>query len=73
METNSTAAQTQGSNVRSIFVEPRAFLSQDGQYLTFILPNGTRIRKHRNYLLQILGVPYQKVGTAESSDKAEAK
>lgn len=41
------------------FGKVRAFLSQDGEYLTIVLPGNMLVRKHVNFFKAILGVPYK--------------
>ena len=50
MKTNNNTQPTQTTNVsQGFFAEPRAFLSNDGQYLTLVLPGNMRVRKHVNF------------------------
>ncbi len=44
--------------IRPVFEEPAVRLSKDGQYLTLILSNNVRVRKHVNYFKAILGIPF---------------
>jgi hypothetical protein len=55
MEQNQTNNQT---TREGFYVEPRAYLSRDGEYLTLVLPGNIIVRKHVNYYKQILGIVY---------------
>ena len=71
METNNAITRESTSKVQGFFAQPRAYLSKDGEYLTLVLPGGMLVRKHRNFFLHILGVPYQKkVATEPQSHEA---
>ena len=48
----------QSPNLQGFFADPRAYLSRDGEYLTIVLPGNMRVRKHRNWWLAILKVPF---------------
>ena len=40
------------------YIEPKAFLSRNGEYISLLLPNGMIIRKHINFFKKIMGVPF---------------
>ena len=49
------------TTTQDTFVQPRCYLSRDGNYLILVLPGNQVIRKHVNYFKQILQVPYERV------------
>ena len=57
-QNQSMEVKTDENLIRSIFEEPSVRLSKDGQYLTLILSNNVRVRKHVNYFKAILGIPF---------------
>lgn len=42
----------------SQFIEPRAFLSRDGEYVTLVLPGNLLIRKHVHFFKKVMGIPF---------------
>lgn len=65
---NANQSQTQKPS-RAYYVEPRAFLSRDGQYLTLVLPGNLLVRKHVNFFKKMMGIPFSpKNVTSPSSD-----
>ncbi len=69
-QNQSTEVKNAENVIRPNFEEPKVLLSKDGQYLTLILSNNVRIRKHVNYFKAILGVPF--VAKREQIASAEA-
>ena len=43
---------------RRFYAEPQAYISQDGEYLTLVLPGNLAVRKHVNFFKSVLGVPF---------------
>ena len=56
------------SQIRSVgsYIQPRAYLSKDGEYLTLVLPGNMVVRKHVNYFKAILGVEFNPKVNAKS-------
>lgn len=73
METTNINTQEQTSKVQGFFAQPRAFLSKDGEYLTLTLPGGMLVRKHRNFFLHVLGVPYERKSASKAVAQAVAQ
>lgn len=48
------------------YIQPKAFLSKDGEYLTLILPGNIIVRKHVNYFKAIFGIDFTPKGNAKS-------
>lgn len=57
-QNQSTEMKNSENVIRPTFEEPKVRLSKDGQYLTLILPNSVRVRKHVNYFKAILGISF---------------
>ena len=53
-----TQDQAQQPPVQGFIADLRAYLSADGEYLNLVLPGNMRVRKHKNFFLSILGVPF---------------
>ncbi len=55
-----TTNATENQNIQSrTYVEPKVFLSRNGEYLTMLLPGNLVIRKHVNYFKRLLNVAYE--------------
>ena len=46
------------AQANSFYIQPKCYLSKDGEYLNMLLPGNMVVRKHVNYFKQIFGVVY---------------
>jgi len=68
METNQK--YTQSKLEQGIYVEPRIYLSRDGEYLIHALPGGRLVRRHVNFYKKVLGVEFTPKSAAVSKNTA---
>jgi hypothetical protein len=65
------ADQAPQAPAQGFLSEVRGYISKDGEYLTLVLPGNMRVRKHRNWFLSMLGVPF--VPKAAARTEAQAR
>jgi hypothetical protein len=47
------------------YMEAKAYFNKDKTYITLVLPNNIRVRKHVNFYKHLLEMPYVSVKKAE--------
>lgn len=67
-----TDATNQEQKERPTYIEPKIFLSRDGEYLTILVPGNFIIRKHTNYFKKLLGVAFTPKSKHESTTEVSA-
>lgn len=75
MNTNKTETQAglnSPKNNQGFFVQPRAYLSNDGEYLTLVLPGNILVRKHVNFFKSVMGIPFTRK-TQPSTEATESQ
>ena len=62
METNKNTNQEQNQLSQGVFVEPKVYLSKDGNFISLVIP-GTNliVRKSCNYFKAIMGLPWERL------------
>lgn len=55
--TNEIQAETK-TQTKGNFVEPKVYLSKDGEFITLVLPGNQLVRKHVNYFKAIMKIPF---------------